>query len=429
MNGFYFEEPVYNTNFTVFLPPSFAYAFYPFDSNVLDLYCLRDGTVDPKLISYTVGYVAYGRAIVFNSTTPTEVSVDKTFNFSQKSYTLEAFVYLFSPTVNGSLMRFSSGVSITIEEAHVRFYVSERYLIQSYSPITINEWHHIAAVYSDSSQYATLSIDGDITGSLAYLVPSEDTHENATLKIGTNFEGRIDQLAISTEVKSVEQILWDATVEAYYPFEGSGTNALLDYGPNVQNATSGGTRGAIGYKENGLMFNISGAFFETPQLTSLNHVNHSFSIAFWIYLDSDQGVILTISNSLGCLLIIGIEPVEQRLVVYLPDRYNNSEGVNIKGSPTSLNQWIHVAFTWSLNNQVQLYKDAALDARRTSAFEINQGQGDAMKVTVGLLRGTQQCQTGPDLNIDEQFIGVFDEFYVFSREIQQYEIETLHERS
>jgi hypothetical protein len=100
-------------------------------------------------------------------------------------------------------------------------------------------------------------------------------------------------------------------------------------------------------------------------------------------------------------------------------------GVNINGSSMTNNQRIHVAITWSNQSQTQLYQQTALQGRNTNAIKLNNGYGDPMAVTLGMYHGQADCTGADGLDTKKQFIGSLDEFYIFSHELQQNEIEEL----
>ena len=417
--------PVYNDNLTVYPPVSIGYAFYPFDSNTLDLYCRRDGAVDEGSVSYVSGYVATGQAILFNQSVSTRVVVANPFNLTSNGLTIEAFVILLNSSSTSNLVRFSSGVALTIEQGLLKFILNAQWSISSRTTISLNQWHHVAAVYNAAAQVTNIYLDGRATGQLGYLAPPSVNNTNATLIIGSMFEGVIDQLSIALEAKTDAQILWDASAAAYFPLEGDSNGWLLDYGPNVLNATSGGTQLIPGHIRGALNFTVYGAFFQTPGLTPLTFPDQPFTVAFWIRLSTQSGVILTISNSESCLLVLGIRTVDQRLVAYLPESKSNIPVVNMIGSKTTADQWVHVAFTWSTDNLAQLYQAAALDVRNTEARQLNQNGADPMIVSVGMYRGKANCSGADGFNLSQHFLGALDEFYIFNRELAQGEIEKL----
>ncbi len=102
----------------------------------------------------------------------------------------------------------------------------------------------------------------------AFIILANDSmNANITMTIGYGFDGTIDQLSISLEAKTDERILWDATVAAYFPFDGDGTAWLLDYGPNCRNSTSAVARSVPGQVRNALHLNTSSAYYQANGFT------------------------------------------------------------------------------------------------------------------------------------------------------------------
>jgi hypothetical protein len=418
--------PQYNNNITVYPPVSVGYAFYPFDYNVLDLYCLHDGQLNQNTVNYITGYVGTGYAIVFNQSIPTWISVSNPMNISNSSFTIEAFVILFNNSINENLVQFSSNTSMNMEMGHLEIVLNGKYSIFSIIILSTNVWHHIAVVYNPISLYANVYIDGKTNGQFSYLTMIYSENNNVTMIIGYGFQGVIDQLSISLEAKTDARILWDATVAAYYPFEGDNNGWLLAYGPNCVNATAAGVQSVPGVVHDALNFVTSGAYYQANGFTVLNIVNQAFSIALWVRLENQSGIFLTIANSVTCLLAVGIRNIDNSLVAYLPNATNTNTGVNVVGSPMINNQWVHVAFTWSSQNQAQLYQSAAFQGRNNNAIKLNNGNGEPMTVTLGMYRGSTNCSGIDGIDPSKQFIGSIDEFFIFSRELQQNEVQQLN---
>lgn len=367
-----FVEPLpsYSTNSTVYDPISVAYAFYAFDNNILDLYRRHDGSSNARNQNFTVGYVGYGSALVFNQSMSTSISIPNPFNLSSTGFTIELFV-IFSNSTNGALTQFSSGMSFNIQMSHLEFILNSRSSISSKQSLLPNTWYHIAVVCNALTQTASLFINGQIDVELPNSPLTDSSNDNVMMTIGTGFDGVIDQLSISLETKTNDRIQWDATTVAYYPLDGDSNGWLLDYGPNCFNATSSGVQLTKGVDHDALNFSMSDAYFQASGFTVLNIPYQEFSVALWIQLASRSGVFLTIANSIECLLVLGIRTVDSRLIAYMPQTSNMNASFNLIGSPVAKNQWIHVAFTWSSRNQAQLYQGAIPQGRNTNAIKLN----------------------------------------------------------
>ncbi len=355
----------------------------------------------------------------------TWISVANPFNLSNTDFTIEAFIIILNDSMDANIVQFSSGMSMNITMDRLEFNLNQNYIVSSISTISTNVWHHVAVVYNSINQYINVYIDGQSVGQLGYLLGTNSENENITMIIGYGFQGFIDQLSISLEAKTDDQILWDATVGGYYPFDGDNNGWLLDYGPNCVNATSAGTQSVSGQVRDALSFVTSGAYYQVTGFTALNIAYHAFTVALWVQPGNQSGIFLTIANSISCLLVLGIRNNDNSIVAYLPNSTNTSIGVNIIGSSMTNNQWVNIAFTWSNQNQAQLYQQTALQGRNTNAIKLNNGYGDPMTITLGMYRGQADCTSGNGLDTMKQFSGSLDEFYIFSRELQQNEIEQL----
>jgi hypothetical protein len=116
---------------------------------------------------------------------------------------------------------------------------------------------------------------------------------------------------------------------------------------------------------------------------------------------------------------LDIRSNKNHVVAYLPNSTRTNTGGSIVGSAMANNQWINMAFTWSQQYQAPIYKETALQGRNTNAIKLKSGYGGPMTVTLGIYRGNANCTGGDGLDTTQQFIGLFDEFYVFSDEIEK----------
>ena len=416
----------YDQNLTIYPPASVAYAFYPFDQSVQDLYCRHDGQIIGNGTRYTEGYV--GPAILLNQSTPTSIFIPNPFNISGTSFTIEAFVILFNNSMDDYVVQFLSNTSLSFQMGRLRFILNGRYEVSTIQEFPLQQWSHFAIVYTLSSSIR-IFINGNPAGGSDYILDAGSNNSNITMSLGSGFEGVIDQLSITLEAKTSERILWDATVLAYYPLDGDQNSRLLDYGPSGRNASSAGTQSVAGPLGNGLSFVVSGAYYQANGFVVLNLVRRAFSVALWVRLQNDPGVFLTIANSASCLLVLGIRSSDNRTVAYLPNATNTNTSVNLIGSAMTSNRWTHIAFTWSQQNQAQLYQNGAFEGRNNQAIKLNNGQGEPMTVTLGRYRGSSNCSGADGIDMNKQFSGSMDEFYIFSRELGQDEIEKLNSTS
>ncbi len=249
-------------------------------------------------------------------------------------------------------------------------------------------------------------------------------NENTTMTIGSGYNGAIDQLLILLEAKPSQKILWDATVAAFYPFEGQTNSIPLDLGPHSLNGTVAGIQSVPGRVRNAVSFNASGGYVQASGFTVLNIAQHGFTIVLWIRPSIKPGIFLTIANSVSCLLVLGLRNSDYHLVTYLPNSTNTNTGTNLIGSELLIYRWTHIAFTWSNDNQAQLYQDTIWQSSNHNATKLNNGYGNPMTITLGMYHDNVNCAGGDGLESIKQFTGSLDEFYVFSRELKQSQIKT-----
>ncbi|CAF1573535.1 unnamed protein product, partial [Didymodactylos carnosus] len=99
----------------------------------------------------------------------------------------------------------------------------------------------------------------------------------------TYFNGYIDNLQVVTRAKSATEILYDASLIAYYSFDLPYPNN--DNGPNGLNGTSANTATVIGRVNQAMRFTGSSSYFQAYgfyQIVYGVNTNGPFSISLWI---------------------------------------------------------------------------------------------------------------------------------------------------
>ncbi|CAF4276781.1 unnamed protein product, partial [Rotaria socialis] len=134
---------------------SVAYAFYSFDQNVVDLYRNHDGKVRGGMKNYIDDYIGTGQAILVNDSSTTWISIGNSFNFNNTNFTIEAFIFLLTDSINASLVQFSSGMSFNI---------------------------------NISEESITLFVDDKLSGQIPFLPKTISNNENVTLTIDYGFQ-------------------------------------------------------------------------------------------------------------------------------------------------------------------------------------------------------------------------------------------------
>lgn len=419
--------PVLN-NGSIPNPASITNAFYAFDNNTLDLYSARNGEVVGGSVNYIQGYVAYGQAIGLNQSIATQINIKPSFNLTVNSnFTIEGFFMLQNAQMNAILVQLTSTIIMSLSNGILSASLGSNFTLTGTTVIELNLWHHLSFVYDAIQQIATISLDGIVEAtqsSIKLEFPSNNI--TSAIIVGAGFQGYIDQLSILLEAKSQDQILWDATVAGYYPLD---TSWLLDSGPNGNNASAANVISIFGWRGNALNFNISGSYFQANGFTALGTPNHAFSVTVWVRSETQPGVFLTVANSYTCLLVLGLQNGNNQLVAYLPNATAVGSSVNIIGPSMPSNAWVHVAFTWSPKNRARLYTSAILQGSSNDANTLNNVRGGnnsaPMTVTLGKYNGVANCQGIQGINTTQQFMGSLDELFVFSRELQDNDLQKL----
>jgi hypothetical protein len=103
-------------------------------------------------------------------------------------------------------------------------------------------------------------------------------------------------LTFVSRVKNATELLDEATLVAYYPFDGS----YLDSGPNnISNTINISTifdpNGEFGQAL--LIGSMKPSYFQTTGFYYLGQTNYSYSFALWIYSFVNSGTILQVTSS------------------------------------------------------------------------------------------------------------------------------------
>ena len=258
--------------------------------------------------SYTTGYI--GSAVSLDAPSYQRL-ITSPMDLYNKSFTIQLWFYLTRvatqdnaffgqqgmPNVGGQCLFLMTHLG----KLYMDFfndYTTGSTILQS------NNWYHAAFVYDNNNRQRFIYLNGVLDGQSATGVgPYLGTSGSMTIgsanvdgSFGTPyFSGYIDELMVFTRVKTACEILSDATLAAYFPFDGSYTDA----GPNSLSATSSGASFISGYTNQAVYLAGTSSYLQIGGLISLGRSNYSYSIAFWIY-PIVKGVLVHISsNSTG----------------------------------------------------------------------------------------------------------------------------------
>ncbi len=282
-------------------------AGYNFDSNTNDMTSVypASGLSSP---TYVTGYI--GSAIYIDATSTQRLTTSPMDLFN-KSFTVELWFYLTRvATQDNAFFGQQSLPNVGDYCLFLMAYLGKLYMgfygddTSGSTTLQSNTWYHAAFVYDNDKHQRSIYLNGVLDGQSSTGVgPYLGTTGSMTIasanvdgNIGkATFSGYLDQLMIYTRAKTACEILNDATLVAYFSFDGN----YIDSGPNSLSITSSGASFTTGYINQGIYLSGSNSYLQVSGLVSLGRSNYSYSLAFWIY-PIVKGVLVHISsNSTG----------------------------------------------------------------------------------------------------------------------------------
>ena len=382
------------------------------------------------------GYTGYGSAVYLPANVP--YVVNQYFALSTTSFTISAWVW--SPfNFTGSAFRYFglfSHCSSTSNDNCLHVVIGNGYLRLGFfsddlvgsTLIKINQWYHVAYVYdrSASKQYVYLSgyLDGSRVPASAYLGnKSQFVIGSVPLLTNVIFQsGYIDKLTYVSRAKTATEILDEATLVAYYPFD----NSYLDAGPNsINNITQMSTTfDSAGQSNQALVFgSIDLSYFQTNGFYYLGLSNYSYSFALWIYPFVNSGTILQVSSSSGwCVPMIGFNQNGSLTIQTLSTK--GIYAVISTSSMLSLNAWTHICMTYSVTHGIRLFVNGTL-LNSNSTYTDYSASGEFCTITIGTCLQPNACAVDQTKISSSPFLGKIDELNIFSRELSASEIYNL----
>jgi hypothetical protein len=290
-----------------------------FDGNFNEVYNDYNGyllsnntnvSTNSSLLWVSPGYAGYGSAVYFPANTP--YVINQYFTLSTTSFTVSAWIW--SPfNFTGTSFRYFglfSHCSSTTTDSCLHLVIGNAYLrlgfygddLEGNTLLKSNQWYHVAYAYdrSASKQYVYLSgyLDGSRVSSGTYLGNSSQ-FILGPVPLMTNVifqSGYIDKLTFVSRIKNTTELLDEATLVAYYPFD----NLYLDAGPNnINNIVQLSTIfDPNGQSNQALVFNSTNqSYFQTTGFYYLGLSNYSYSFALWVYPFVNNGTILQVTFS------------------------------------------------------------------------------------------------------------------------------------
>ena len=296
--------------------------------------------------------------------------------------------------------------------------------------IAVNRWYHVAFVYDYTTSRQSLYLNGILEGS-RISGPYQGTTGPITIGLIKNsgdypFNGYIDQVSLVTRAKSANEVLFDATVVCYYSFDSS---SLYDYGPlGLNGSVTSVSFVSMGRVNDAISFTSNNSYFLSGGMTLLGTTSGSYSFAAWIKPTSvTRGVIVYVSKcdtncaSNWCMPFMGFTSTGQ-IAIQSWSAASGGTLVLLTGPTIVTDTWMHVAHTYSPTNGMRLYLNG-LFYSASSAFSYSPGNSPSYIYLGSFPLST--CSAVSSVISTEQFYGLMDEFYLFSREISAADVSRL----
>jgi hypothetical protein len=414
--------------------PSTLWASWTFEENANDVSGNGNNGQIVNGAAFTTGYI--GQAIVLQNSLMQYVNA-LYINLYSRSFTIEAWIYLNSLAPTGDLdilgeceaplLDLCLHLVVRSNKLYFGFYDDD---IIGTTNLAMSVWYHAAFVYDYSLNikyiYLNGILDGVSTGSglPGGLGPYLGTSGNFSIgvvltpSLFIHWNGLLDQVTITNRVKTSCEILNDASLVAHFPFD----NNLNDIGPNSMAGTynpqnNNGFSWVSGQINQAVNFNTSWSYFQSCGFYALG-MDQPYSIAMWINPSFQSGTLFHLSSAATgsggwCLPMIGFSSNGSIVV----QTWKGSV-VLVMGPIPPINAWTHIVQTYSPTNGLQLYINGGL--YNSAAVNTFHSSGVTMCVTLGSSGLGTNCDT--DLISTGPYSGAFDEFYVYNRELNSFEV-------
>ena len=247
------------------------------------------------------------------------------------------------------------------------------------------------------------------------------------------FYRRIDHFTVSLGVaRNACQILNDATLSGYYPFDTNGT--FNDYSVNYFNGIAVGvTTLSRGRLNQAIYFPSATSYFQASPFASGRMSSFAFTFSLWINPASvtGGGSLMHISptqtgNGTTCYDLLVFTSTGALVAQWAQGGTNIVNAT--QGPVIPANAWTHVAVMFGSSNGLRLFVNGQLSASSLNTGGTSYTSFDNQQyVTLGTnnpwaLTTTTTCQNGTIPILPGQFIGGVDEFRVYNREIDNQEL-------
>ena len=303
-------------------------------------------------------------------------------------------------------------------------------------------WHHVAFVYDYASMHQSIYWDGVLeatTGATGIGVgPYKGTSGSVTIgwvNSGGFFTGRIDHVSVTSGAKTACQILNDATLTAYYPFDVGAS--YLDSSMNIFHGIANSLITVSGRVNQAYSFQNSLSYFQSVGFTAYSQ-GEPFSVSLWVkpyYVNGGTLIHLSTGisgSSSACFDLLGFSStgqiVGQMYRTSSPCCSPSATTINVGGPILPVNTWTHIVLTYSSSNGLALFTNGTL-RDLTDPFDSFPSSSSDYQIrpylTVGNPATTStstSCLGGTPSLVSTAYQGIIDELRIYSRALTINEI-------
>ena len=415
-------------------------AVWSFDNVTTELYGIYNGAIVngagySNATSQTFPYFGTGQALFLQNGLNQSFTVASPFlPLNSTSFTIEAWIYPTSLTSDRGIFgqcQCSTCVNQCLyfisrsSRLYVGFTLND---LSGSTTLGTNTWYHVTFVYNYQTQQQILYVNGVQDAIKSNAAPYQG--RNGSIQIGatqvfgaTNFfSGFIDNLWVTTRAKSADEVLRDASVIVYFPFDL--LNATADNGPNRLTTNSSNTVSVIGRVNQAMRFSGTSTFVQVYglfQVPTGMTTNRPFSISLWINPSSIVGstfIQLISFSPPPCANLMGISSGGASTgQIYVLSAYNGPSAIT--GPFATANVWSHISLTYGPVNGYTLYYNGNYFG----------ATGNVVYTTGGILTtlfvGYYTSCTYASGVVNAAFQGSIDEVYVHNRELTQADVTAL----
>ncbi|CAF1106760.1 unnamed protein product [Adineta steineri] len=409
-----------------------------FNSDFNDVYGTYNGSLvnNSNVTWMSPGYAGYGSAVCFLSTN--YLLINHYLNFNSTSFTISAWIWIpANLSLNENFFVLFVHCNLTTQDTCLHIGIDcGRVFLGFYSDdltggtsLNSSQWYHVAYVYDRLSSRQIVYLKEIQDGRRVTSGPYKGTANVLTVGSIPSFapgfitnNGFIDKLTFVPRVKTTAELLDEATLVACYTFD----NSYTDLGPNqIINSTSVSTMfDSSGRFNQSLLINSTNlSYFQTTSFYYLGQTNYPYSFSLWIYPFVNDGTILQVSSLNGwCVPMIGFD-ISGRLTIQTMGS-NGIYAASLTSDTLSLNQWTHVAMTYSIIIGIQLFINEVFVVGNNTVTSYS-ASDQISTITIGTCLSPSTCAVNTTTIIPSQFQGKIDELKIFSRELSLSDIDQL----